>query len=167
MATNCSEVQALARFQVLCPTRLPHAGDGTVPQTFSFSLDKPEKTPADWVYVGASYGVPVDPTHWELNRPRWFLHFVILEGSLSDKLLELAPGPYRQRDLGARTLGGRRGRLYRQRSYAVCGCGFGGHYTFVWQENGVTYAASLHRWDSAEATLALLGRLIEGLAPAT
>jgi hypothetical protein len=164
MQTNCRRAQARVRFRLLCPTLLPHAGDGTKPRTYAVWADSPKATRADWLYVGAGYSVANDPEHWEWNNPNLFLHFFVYEGKLSPRLLDLSGTDYPQKLIGARTIGVRRGKLYEQVSYDLCGCGFGGHYTFLWRERGTTYAASLHRW-LPRPTLRVLEALILHLKP--
>lgn len=165
MRTKCRRAQARVRFRVLCATRLPRAKDGTRPRTYAEWADSHEgATRADWLYVGAGYSGSTDPEHWEWNDPDLFLHFVVFEGRLTPELIELSGTRYPQKLLGTRTLGGRRGKLYEQVCYAVCGCGLGGHYTFLWRENGTTYAASLHRWLEGP-TLRALAALILHLGP--
>jgi hypothetical protein len=146
MQVSCRRAQLRLRFPVRCPTVLPRAKDGTKPRTYARWARFPKATRAAWAYVGASYSTPYDPQHWEWNNPDLFLHFVVFEGRLPPNVLELKGTRYPQKLVGTRTMGGHRGRLYEQVSYALCRCGLGGHYTFIWHENGTTYAASLHRW---------------------
>lgn len=165
MRAKCLRAKPVVRFPVLCPTVLPRAKDGTKPRTYVDWADSHEgATRADWLYAGASYSGSSDPEHWEWNNPDFFLHFFVEQGRLTPRLLDLTGTRYPQKLLGTRTLGGHHGKLYEQVSYAVCGCGFGGHYTFVWRQNGVKYAASLHRW-LPKPTLRVLEALILHLKP--
>jgi hypothetical protein len=157
LSRSCRQTQSRVTFPVLCPGVLPRARDGTRPRTY---LERPDSS-SKWLYVGASYGSPYDP-HWEWNNPDLFLHFVVFEGKVPPNTLELSGTRHPQRLVGTRTLGGHRGKLYKQVPYAICGCGLGGHFTFIWNQNGVTYAASLHRW-SPKPTLRVLDALISQL----
>jgi hypothetical protein len=158
----CAAAQAAVQFPVLCPTILPRAADGTYPSVF-YRVEPDGADQTSWLNFSAGYGVPANEI--QLNTPRFFLHFVLMEGNPPQERLELSGTPYPQRLVGARTLGGRPGRLYVQpASYERCHCGFAGHYTFIWQEGGITYAASLHRWDR-KATISVLGALIAYLRP--
>lgn len=139
---ECRRTQGAVAFPLLCPRYLPRAADGTVARV---SARVSGRSGSAWASVSFGYGVGLDPEHWEWNNPDLFLHFVVFAGAIPDAALELR-GSHPQQVVARRTLGGHSGILYGQVSYAECGCGLGGHYTFVWRERGVRYAASLHRW---------------------
>lgn len=168
LAKQCSAAQAHVRFTVLCPTLLPHAADGTVPSTFAQWANYPQNTIAPWLLVGGNYGSEGDPADWHANEPIWFFHFFMLEGKLNAKLLNLSGVAHPQRLLGHYTIAGHPGALYDQVSYSICpNCSFTGHVTFVWSQDNVTYAASLHRWSARPdpSTLGVLRALIAHLTP--
>jgi hypothetical protein len=167
LANQCRRAQAHVGFRVLCPTLLPRAKDGTRPNTYAQWADFPKDVKAAWLYAGGNYGLEADPQHWEWNNPNLFLHFVVLQGKLTATQLELSGFRPPQTVLGPRMVAGHRGMLYQQAAYRVCGCGFGGHITFVWHQNGATYAASLHRWSpkQSRSVLAVLTALIDHLEP--
>jgi len=179
---QCKTAQTHVRFTVLCPTFLPHSGDGAtaataselppgdggvVPKTFAQWAGFPKKGNATWLYVGGTYGGgETDPQDWSANNPNYFFHFFIEEGALDSKALNLSGVQHPQRLLGTRRIGGHTGKVYDQVSYSVCSdCSFTGHVTFVWQQNGTTYAASLHRWSArpSGSALAVLDSLVAHL----
>jgi hypothetical protein len=166
------------RFRVLCPTLMPRSGAGV---THATAADMPTGDTGikpttsvvvvperhRWLFVGGTYGAgETDPQNWSLNNPNYFFHFFVAEGHPSGRELELV-GQNPQKLVGRRHLGGHDGALYAQVSYAICGCGFGGHVTFIWTDDGATYAASLHRWSARpnRSELAILGVLISRLKP--
>jgi hypothetical protein len=179
LATQCASAQRHVHFRVLCPRLLPRTGAGATAETAADlpagELGLSAVTSVRWkrapesVLVGATYGSgDSDPGDWSFNNPNYFLHFVVEEGEVSARELELAGIQPPQRRLGVRTIAGHRGELYDQVSYAVCGCGFGGHVTFIWHGRGAIYAASLHRWSAKpdKSVMAVLAALIANLAPA-
>jgi hypothetical protein len=184
LLTQCRRAQRHVRFTVLCPTLMPRSGDGVTaatasalppgdagvaPTTFAQWAGYPANVTARWLYVGGIYGGgETDPANWSLNNPNYFFHFFVDEGTLTTRELNLTGVARPQRLLGARTIAGHRGKLYDQVSYSICSeCSFTGHLTFVWQEHGITYAASLHRWSPSpnRSAAAVLAALIKGLRP--
>jgi hypothetical protein len=182
LAMQCTAAQKHVNFTVLCPTFLPRSGDGANPatasqlppgdagvvaKTFAQWADYPKAGDAAWLYVGGSYGGgETDPQDWSGNNPNYFFHFFVQEGTLSSKTLNLSGVPHPQRFFGRRTIGGHVGSLYDQVSYSICSdCSFTGHVTFVWQQHGVTYAASLHRWSArpSRSVLAVLDSIVAHL----
>jgi hypothetical protein len=186
LAAQCRRAQLHVRFTVLCPTLLPRTCEGTTaatacplprgdagiaPTTFAQWANYPADVVARWLYVGGIYGGgETDPVDWASNNPNYFFHFFIDEGALTNSQLDLIGSGSLQRFLGRRTIAGHPGRLFTQRSYSLCtgGCGFTGHLTFIWQQHGITYAASLHRWSANPldtSVLAILTALIDHLQP--
>jgi hypothetical protein len=182
LATQCRRAQRHVRFTVLCPTVLPRSGDGVTaatasplppgdagvePTTFAQWAGYPANVTARSLYVGGIYGSgETDPADWSLNNPNYFFHFFVDEGKLAARELNLTGVSHPQRLLGARTIAGHRGKLYDQVSYSICSeCSFTGHLTFVWQQDGIVYAASLHRWSPTpnSSVAAVLAALIKGL----
>jgi hypothetical protein len=182
LARQCRRAQKHVTFTVLCPTFLPRSGDGAtaatasqlppgdagvIAKTFAQWADYPKTGEATWVYVGGSYGGgETDPQDWSGNNPNYFFHFFVEEGRLISKALNLSRVSHPQRFLGTRRIDGHLGKLYDQVSYSVCSdCSFTGHLTFVWQQGGATYAASLHRWSArpSRSVLAVLDSLVAHL----
>ncbi len=68
-----------------------------------------------------------------------------------------------ERLVGTRTIAGYHGRLYFGLPYSQGGGQYGSHYTFVWHEGRLRYAASLHSWTPHTATLSVLAAIMEHL----
>jgi hypothetical protein len=179
LAAQCASAQRHVHFRVLCPGLLPRTGAGATPATAAdlprSEVGRVARTSVLWkrapesVLVGATYGAgESDPGDWSFNNPNYFLHFFVEEGKVSAQELELVGVRPRQQRLGVRTIAGHRGELYDQVSYATCGCGYGGHVTFIWHGEGSVYAASLHRWSAKpnQSVMAVLAALVAHLAPA-
>lgn len=152
---QCHDLQARVSFRVLCPTRLPHARDGTAPTGVALSSSGAH---GKWIELVAQYGTPTDPQSWALNNPSYFFHLIMLEGPVPANDLELGTAMR----VGRRSLAGHSGVLYREPSWASCHCAQGGHLIFIWTEKRTQYVVSLHRWLFAP-TLTLMGMLIKNL----
>jgi hypothetical protein len=122
--------------------------------------------------MGFTYGAPWEPGsgsdwrhHLWRNRPCCFFHF-----ELWRSLRGVPPFPNQTE----RTrLGGHTGDLAKATGYGLaCGPGNAGvffcnHVRFRWQDDGVWYVATLHRFGTASDTRLLLSRLIGGLRSAS
>lgn len=104
-----------------------------------------------------------------LDTPRRFLHLDIFGGHLTPELrstllLGIRSGQRPlQQPLGIRRLGGHLGRLYLGLPDTQGGGELGCHLTFIWHQNGLAYALSLHSWLPRSQTLAVLNALIRHL----
>jgi hypothetical protein len=148
IVTTCRRGQRQARFALLCPSSLP------VNSASGFNCEPPASPSAQRLHQeGRTIGIDFQSTS---------LHFGILgPGGPA------VTGPLEGwDDLGPRTLGGRRGRLYfaphEGMSY------HSGHLVFAFGYRGAQYAASLHAvgetWDAQD--VARLARLVAALRPA-
>jgi hypothetical protein len=114
------------------------------------------------------YGAPFEsPKQAAKNTPTRFLHFEMLGGRYVPEALSLhglsGTRPL-QRLLGPRTIAGHRGHLYFGLPYNQGGGQYGSHYTFIWQEAGTRYAASIHSWTPHTETLKVLADIISHLS---
>jgi hypothetical protein len=159
-----------SRFPVLCPSRLPRTSQGKSPSADTYwpGYDpRPSSTSARharYFSIGTGYGHPPDAGTTARLFTRGF-HLVLFEGDVPRDWLETDPSlKFPQRRVGARTLGGKHGKLYRQLSFGRSFSELGGHSTFVWKEHGVVYAVSLHGPD-ARFTLDVLSAIVATLRP--
>jgi hypothetical protein len=182
--TQCRLAQARSRFPILCPARLPRPFLGwprsdRVPEPSARALPAPSaswrsrsdprylKRQAGGLSIG--YGAPWEPDSgpdWRLhlwrNRPCCFLHFEVFRRAEGRQHIPAGSHPA--------MLGGRRGLLKDASSYGLASrendyLYWPNHTRFLWQENGVAYVATLHRFGTNQETRALLGRLIRELRP--
>jgi hypothetical protein len=158
---------------VLCPTRLPRPA-ATSPPTpvgvYTFHVCHGlEKRPGCPLYdIAVLYGAPYEsPAQAAKNTPARFVHFEMLGGRYIAQALGLhglsGTRPL-QRLISTRTIAGHRGHLYFGLPYNQGGGQYGSHYTFVWNQGGVRYAASLHSWTPHTATLKVLADIISHVA---
>jgi hypothetical protein len=180
---RCRRAQARSRFPVLCPARLPRpfiawgrgeppalaAEELPAPGTWWRSRSDPRYRKRRFSGVGIGYGAPWEPDsgsdwrrHLWRNHPCCFLHLEVFWRQKGR----------RQVPAGARgaLLGGRRGLLKDASSYGTASqtgdhLYWANHTRFLWEENGVPYVATLHRFGTKQETRALLGRLIRELRP--
>jgi hypothetical protein len=172
---QCRLAQARTRVAVLCPSKLPRAWlrawrarAGTPPPVLSAQhteyLDRGGRN----VLLTFGYGAPWEPDsgsgwqqHLWRNRPCCFLHFEVF-ARIAGRALATTGGQ------GA-VLAGHRGTYLpalgnRVQCGSVARSAFWcNHAVFVWRQQGVQYAATLHYFGSG--TRALLGRLVAGLSP--
>jgi YVTN family beta-propeller protein len=165
VVARCRSIQTLAGERLLCPTLLPHATAGGIPDVPPRALSV---TPIGDFFrrrvagIDIAYGAPWEGRGWRAhrwrNRPCCFFHF---------DLFRRAPGRAAT-PKGARpaTLGGKHGLLVRAHEGAYYGNGlyWANHVRFLWHEHGTNWVATLHTFGEA-ATERLLGRLIATLRP--
>ncbi len=113
------------------------------------------------------YGAPDErPGHGARNTPPGFLHFEMVGGRGVLQVLGVhgaSGGRPLQRLVGTRTIAGRHGSLYFGLPYNQGGGQYGSHYTFVWRQGRLRYAASLHSWTPHTATLTMLAAIMKHL----
>jgi hypothetical protein len=119
--------------------------------------------------VNAFYGAPDEnPRHQRSNTPRRFFHLMVWGGPVPDGALQLgdkAHGRLLQRPLGAYSVDGHRGQLYRGLPYWLGGGEYGNHYTFVWGPPQARTVVSVHAWAPRSETLAVLRAVVGWLRP--
>jgi hypothetical protein len=168
----CRRLAASKAIVVFCPTMLPRPSDPATPigvHTFPVcrALGKGPRCPLyDFAVL---YGAPNEsPGHGAENTPARFLHFEMLGGRYVLEALGvhgLSGSNRLQRPLGKRTISGLHGQLYFGLPYNQGGGEFGSHYTFIWRQGRIRYAASLHSWTPHRETLDLLAAIIADVAP--
>jgi hypothetical protein len=155
---------------VLCPSRLPRPRATNPPnpigvRRFPVCREWEKKSQCSLYDLAVLYGAPDEsPGHGRENTPVRFLHFEILGGRGVGDVLRLqglaSTGHPFQHLIGTRTIADHRGHLYFGLPYNQGGGQYGSHYTFVWQQAGTRYAASLHSWALHTETLKLLEAII-------
>jgi YVTN family beta-propeller protein len=162
LVRDCRTAQRHARFQLLCPSRVPRASRGS---SASSALPPPElgaawRAGARDLVLGLDFSYSFESDQPQLNGPERFLHFEITK----DNSAERAGGVDVARGTQPASLGGKPGR------YAPAGAPdpsvtrWPNHAYFYWTEHGVKYYASLH--DFGPNTKRLLSDLVAGLRPA-
>ena len=154
----CVAEQRESEFRVLCPTVLPRS---THPPAI-VDLYRWPRTRASWYGISLTYKssearnrfhhVELLGGYWKGDDPAWSMRAWLGTG---------------KRLLGTTTLGGERGRLYEHPPYSERPGVFAGHFTFIWKNGEITYAASLHKWRPDRETRRALGEFIAGLAKTT
>jgi len=187
----CTSVSAaMRRGVVLCPVALPRPIPAIAriapPRAYGyvcwmrhghrrclFPRDAASAKPKDarpYYLVNAFYGAPDEnPRHQRDNTPRRFFHLMIWGGPVPDGALQLgdkAGGRLLQRPLGAYSIDGHHGRLYRGLPYWLGGGEYGNHYTFVWGNKQSRLVVSLHAWAPRVETLAVIRAVVGWLRPA-
>ena len=160
----CQRAEADTSFPLLCPAVLPRRqepcdlGGRTVPagRDKCPGVARPRLLRSGSRVNGLEigYSAPREDRP-DLNGPGRFLHLVLLGGRAAGDPENFG------RLVGSRELGGHGGELYRGRPGGL----HHSHIVFVWRDGGTRYAASLHGWDSPEATIELLDRLVASLVP--
>lgn len=162
----CREAQETRSFAVLCPMRLPRASVGTPPGSPPPVLREPRTNAPGGPHASRfalhfTYSSPYEVEQWR-NTPDRFLHFVVMGGDFPPERLAQPPFDPPAVDLGPRNWGGRLGRLYKAAPYSEGPSLHGNHFIFIWHQQGVRYAASLHSWRPKPAA-AVLAALVANL----
>jgi hypothetical protein len=172
---QCQLAQARTRAAVLCPTKLPRAWlrpwstpPGTPPPALSAQhteyLDRGGRN----LLMTFGYGAPWEPDagpgwqqHLWRNRPCCLLHFEIFT-RIAGRPLATTGGQHAvlagHRGIYLPALGNRVQCGSADRSAFWCN-----HAVFIWRQQGIQYAATLHYFGSG--TRALLARLASELGP--
>lgn len=161
---ECKELQAKLTFMLLCPRRLPrprwHWRHGAPAPTLQVERygDRARPNRPGLLGLAFGYGAAVEPASgawfWNrrtwLNRPAYFLHFTIYRRGPE----ALPPGTRR------RCFATRCGVVRYADGYGLRpgrGYYWANHTWFLWRENGIPWATSLHYFGTD--TTALLARL--------
>jgi hypothetical protein len=172
---QCQLAQARTQAAVLCPRKLPRAWlpawrarAGTPPPVLSAQhteyLDRGGRN----LLLTFGYGAPWEPDsgpawqhHLWRNRPCCFLHFEVFMRTAGRPLATTG---------GQHAVLAGHGGIYLPALGNNVQCGsversafWCNHAVFIWRQQGVQYAATLHYFGSG--TRALLGRLVAGLSP--
>jgi hypothetical protein len=180
----CSSIAiAIHPESVLCPAALPRPipsiGRIAPPRAYGYVCwmgehrhcllprDAESAKPKDarlYYLVNAFYGAPNEnPRHQRRNTPQRFFQLMVWGGPVPDGALQLRDktrGRLLQRPLGAYSVDGHRGQLYRGLPYWLGGGEYGNHYTFVWGGPQDRMVVSVHAWVPRSETLAVLRAVV-------
>jgi hypothetical protein len=172
---QCRLAQARTRAAVLCPRKLPRAWlrawrarSGTPAPVLAAQRTEYLDRGGRNLLMTFGYGAPWEPDagpgwqqHLWRNRPCCFLHFEVF-ARIAGRPLATREGRLgvvaRHRGIYLPALGNRAQCGSVDRSAFWCN-----HAVFIWRQQGVQYAATLHYFGSG--TRALLGRLVAELSP--
>jgi hypothetical protein len=172
VATVCRNEQTTHSFRVLCPGQMFVPPAGIRPPLHAFP------SPQDLTGRGAFYeidysygspsnevGPPSNPHPAQRHTPIRFLHLVIGGGTFHlDRIAihQVNGGFPTSRPLGRRTIAGHRGTLWLGAAYPLGGY-LGGHLTFVWEDLGQRYFASIHTWTPRSQAVTALTEIVASL----